>query len=155
MVGWWPLDEMTGPIAQDLAGANADDGTWMGAPSPVAGMVDGALCFDGTTDHVLVPDGPGELDFGASPGGDVSIDAWVRVQPGDEAGVQKIVDKREEAPCTLGYAFFLYDGRLGLQLADCSGPDSNCGPGASSACTNYFANPGSMNLATESGGRGG
>ena len=59
---WWPLDEPTGPTAQDtISGA---DGTHIDGPTPVPGFVAGALSTGGLTGgHVDVPDGPPTLDI--------------------------------------------------------------------------------------------
>jgi hypothetical protein len=69
LVAWWPLDETGGGISEDIAGDN--DGVWIGSPTPVAGMVGGALNFNGSSQYVDVPNSP-ELNFGT---GDLSIDA--------------------------------------------------------------------------------
>ncbi len=59
---WWPLDEPSGPTAQDtISGA---DGTHVDGPTPVPGFVAGALSTGGLTGgHVDVPDGPPTLDI--------------------------------------------------------------------------------------------
>jgi len=36
---WWPFDEASGPIANDIAGTVNNIGTYQGSPTPVAGMV--------------------------------------------------------------------------------------------------------------------
>jgi len=51
LVGWWRLDEGTGTTAYDSSG-NGNDGTLQGDPQWVAGMVGGALEFDGNGDYV-------------------------------------------------------------------------------------------------------
>jgi len=53
LVAYWKLDETEGFIAHDSAGAN--DGTVMGSPTwqPDAGMIAGALQFDGVDDFVV------------------------------------------------------------------------------------------------------
>jgi len=50
-VGWWKLDESSGTIASDSSG-NGNDGTLNGGPKWVAGVIDGALEFDGVDDWV-------------------------------------------------------------------------------------------------------
>jgi uncharacterized repeat protein (TIGR01451 family) len=119
MVGWWPMDEQAGAtMVTDIWGSNhgtPQPGPVGGTgPSPSAGMVDGALNFNGATQFVRVPDGPGNLDFGT---GDFSIDAWI--QTSATSGLQPIVDKREQLPGDIqptGYMFFVLDGQLGIQL---------------------------------------
>ena len=51
LVGWWRLDEGTGTTAFDSSG-NGNDGTILGNPQWVAGMIGGALDFDGDGDYV-------------------------------------------------------------------------------------------------------
>ena len=72
---YWPLDEMTGTTAQDVA-HNAN-GTLKGgldfANDSVTGKYDSALSFDGVDDYIALGTGPaltGTLDF--------SISAWVK-----------------------------------------------------------------------------
>jgi len=50
LIGWWRLDEGSGTIAYDSSG-NGNDGTLVGDPQWVAGMIGGALECDGD-DHV-------------------------------------------------------------------------------------------------------
>ena len=55
LVGWWRFDEGSGTVANDSSG-NGNDGTFNGDPQWAAGMLGGALEFDGTDDYVEVPD---------------------------------------------------------------------------------------------------
>jgi hypothetical protein len=105
-------------------------------------MVAGALFFNGTSQYVNAADHP-ELDLGT---GDFSIDAWVR-SSGNPSGVVTILDKRENVwTVPRGYHLYIYNGQLGLQMADASGTgptlwDCNLPP-LNSACTNYTASGG-------------
>ncbi|MFK7959384.1 MAG: LamG-like jellyroll fold domain-containing protein [Phycisphaerales bacterium] len=113
MIGWFPLDESAGPVADELI--QGADGTWIGSPTPVAGYVDGALCFDGASAVERTP--APELTIGQE---DLSIDAWIRPAAG-VGGTQKIVDQRLEAIGTVqGYSFFIFGTtrQLAIQLAD-------------------------------------
>ncbi|MFO0874063.1 MAG: LamG-like jellyroll fold domain-containing protein [Phycisphaerales bacterium] len=79
MQAWWTLDETSGTVANDSVCTGATcltDGKWMGTPTPVAGMVDGALHFDDSTDyvHVGTSAGMGGLPLGAV---DFTVDAWI------------------------------------------------------------------------------
>src|SRR5689334_16894065 len=47
ILGWWPLNETSGSIAFDLDGEHP--AAFFNSPGPVAGEVDGALHFDGTS----------------------------------------------------------------------------------------------------------
>ncbi len=111
LVSWWPGDG----DANDLQSGN--DGTLLGGATFDAGRVALTFVFDGaSTSGVEVPDAD-SLDFG--PGSDLSIDAWILAFGGCQ--VQDIVDKRLAPPPSnraVGYALFLFDGRLGFQLAD-------------------------------------
>ena len=113
MVAWYPLDETVGPTSYDIV--NANNGAWVGGPVPVPGKVAGALSFNGHS-YVQAPNSP-TLNFGS---GDLSIDAWVKTYR--VPGAVVLVDKRANIFTTpIGYAMYLYNGKLGFQLADGSG----------------------------------
>jgi hypothetical protein len=114
MKGWWPFDEQAGPVAYDIVGY-PNDGTYVGAPTPVAAVVQWGLAFNGVNDYVEVPDQP-ELNLGT---GDFSIDAWVFLETGNANAVQTILDKRSSAGGWRGYLLFVdANNHLCLQLAD-------------------------------------
>jgi len=132
MTAWWTFDEASGPVAHDIAGTIDSMGTHVGAPVVIAGQVGNALRFNGTTQYVSIPDGP-DVEFGT---GNLSIDAWVRTT---STGVRTIADKRVETSTGIfGYMFFIFDGRLGFQLADRAG-SSICSNAPTSSCTNFIA----------------
>lgn len=111
MVAWYPGDDTT-PY-DELGNA---PGSYVGTPvSPVDQKVGGgALDFHSPGTYVVVPNGP---NFGT---GDFSIDMWVNTSA--NAGLQTLVDKRvPSAPGALGavgYAVYLVNGTLSVQLAD-------------------------------------
>ncbi len=110
LISWWPFDESSGWIAEDIQGGN--DGTLNG-PSWMAGYVAGALDFDGVADHVKVPH-HSSLNIGT---GDFSVDLWLRTT--DTGLVSTILDKRASSSgLHYGYHVFLTEGFLSLQLAD-------------------------------------
>jgi hypothetical protein len=111
MVGWWTLDE-PGPAFYDRVLGNT--GTGSNTISIPGGINGGAIRFDGSTSFISVPDAPA-LNFGA---GDFSIDLWLRTSV-NETSVRSILDKRASGP--IGYHLFLYQGRIGIQLADSTG----------------------------------
>ncbi len=114
MVAWYPLDELSGPISAEIA--NANTGTWLGGPAPIPGKVAGGLNFNGATSMVQAANSP-TLNFGQ---GDLSIDMWVKTLK--RPGPVLLLDKRAGTPFfPLGYAMYLYNGKLGFQLADSSG----------------------------------
>jgi Concanavalin A-like lectin/glucanases superfamily len=78
-----------------------------------AGEVDGALCFNGQSNHVDVPT-YGAINFAT---GNFSLDLWVRRNAG-ASGVETLIDKRVDVPQIRGYSLFLFNGQIGLQLAD-------------------------------------
>lgn len=134
MVAWWPLDEASGGIAEDIVGGN--DGAYTNGPTPISGEVAGAYQFDGINDYVNVPNAVA-LNFGDSTGhaaGDLSIDAWIRST--STTGIRVILDKRTFTP-TRGYSLYLLDGKLGFQLADAGGPGDTCGGSSADPCRNY------------------
>lgn len=141
LVAWYPMDDVAGPeIADVVRGDNTGTAgaglvAYAEGPQPVPGKVGGALAFAGAPTLVRVADAD-NLDFGV---GDFSIDAWVHV--GTSApGVQPIVDKRDivRNGGVRGYQLFLFDGRLGVQLADAANANNTCAA-AGAACTNYVA----------------
>ena len=71
VVAWWPLDEQQGTTAAELTGQHP--GTHVNGPTPVDGVVQQALEFDGTDDYVTVPDS----DDWTFPG-DFTIELWAR-----------------------------------------------------------------------------
>jgi hypothetical protein len=86
-------------------------------------MVANALCFNGVSDYVLVANHP-EINFSGScePGAECfTIDAWILANA-NGPDRQTLLDKRvniNTAP--QGYNLFLYNGCLGLQIADGGG----------------------------------
>src|SRR5205085_4070086 len=99
-------------------------GTHVNGPTPVAGIVAGALSFDGVNDYVSVPDHQ-ELNF--SPcildvGEPMTIDLWIKTnlpaaQQGPNSGLRTILDKRVPPLAhPNGYSFFISQGRLGFQM---------------------------------------
>ncbi len=135
MTAWWSFDEPSGPVVHDRAGLVANEGSWTpaGGPQPGPGRVGGALCFDGVSAHVEVPDSP-ELRLGV---GAFTIDSWVRTTTA--SGVVTLLDKRQTtAGDPRGYSLFLFNGRLGLQMADRAG-STTCSSAGTAACTNFAA----------------
>ncbi|HET9765388.1 MAG TPA: LamG-like jellyroll fold domain-containing protein [Thermoanaerobaculia bacterium] len=116
-MGWWTLDE-AGPAYLDRALGDTGTGSNTAAV-PGGGINGGAARFDGATSFISVPDASG-VNFGS---GNFSVDLWLRTSVnGVNTGVWTILDKRQSgqsAPAALtGYHVYLYNGRLGIQLAD-------------------------------------
>ncbi|UCD52039.1 MAG: discoidin domain-containing protein [Phycisphaerales bacterium] len=74
LVGWWKLDDGSGTTAVDSSG-NASHGTLNGTLEWVAGVIDGALQFDGATGYVQIPANSNQAVINK---GDFSMMAWIR-----------------------------------------------------------------------------
>lgn len=130
LTAWWTLDQWAGQPVVNVAPATV--GKLTGQPvgtTIVTGESGNAAHFNGSA-YIDVPNAT-DIDVGAF--GNFSIDAWVKIDnPADSSGVRVIVEKRTVkisagAPGVLpgtrqytGYSFYLYNGYLGLQLADTS-----------------------------------
>jgi hypothetical protein len=73
MVGWWPLDQL-GSEVEELVGGNHGD--YIEIPLEAAGIVGGALRFDGNNDLIAVPD-PGE-DWVLDITNDITMETWIK-----------------------------------------------------------------------------
>jgi hypothetical protein len=90
MRGWWPFDEPFGLVADDLTqfSNNGQHQPAASGPTPVPGMVAGALAFDGIDDVVVVPPTPA-LDVSC---GAFSVDLWMkRAAPSAGSGLETLV----------------------------------------------------------------
>lgn len=120
---FFPFDEPSQVgVAQELAFRS--HGAKVNNPAPCAGIVKGALCFDGLSSYAFtvptfIPPNPvptsARLNLGT---GDFSIEGWIRTN--DQ--VATILDKRifptPNQGTIKGYALSLFKGRLRLQMAD-------------------------------------
>jgi hypothetical protein len=135
MVAWYPFDEAVGNTSANLATGNT--GVWSPTPpTPVDGVVAGALNFNGINNYVDMPDSI-VTNFGPAGGatcggsystcqGNFSIDVWVYVPSFPSYYVYAIVDKRDSHPH--GYELALYGNSfyspytsMVVQLADSTG----------------------------------
>lgn len=129
MASWWAFDETTGTVANDISGTVNNVGFYgagSAKPTQALAVVKNGLFFDGVNDYVemgLPTDS--EINFLGSCGAGVvaesfTIDAWVQTK--QATGVANILDKRSLGgaigPAPIGYELFLFNGRLGFQLAD-------------------------------------
>jgi hypothetical protein len=73
LVGYWKFDETSGTTAHDASG-NGQDGTLNGDPQWVAGILGGALEFDGNGDYVDVGNDP---IFNIT--GQITVACWIKV----------------------------------------------------------------------------
>jgi hypothetical protein len=123
MVDWWPFDETSGTTANDITGNSNNFGIYKGSPLPapqVGQLVANSLCFNPggppSAGYVEVPDHP-EINFPGDcafdSGAPFTIDLWARTKA---SGLQVILDKRTAVPIQ-GYHMFIFNGRLGFQMA--------------------------------------
>jgi hypothetical protein len=125
MIGWWAFDGLDtnaipNPVS-DIQGGH--DGTSIGQIGRHAGQVRTAASFADSS-YIEVPDDPA-LDFGASPGGDFSIDAWFSFPFGEAVGSDGaecvVAQKLEGVGPERGYSLFLLEGTpttFQLEIAD-------------------------------------
>lgn len=109
MTAWLPGDGN----ANNLATPSNMGSLQGGATATGVGKVGQGFNLDGVDDYVAVSNNVA-LNVNS---GDFSIDAWIKTSV---SGLQTIVDKRVESPpgTFTGYALFLLNGQLGVQLAD-------------------------------------
>jgi hypothetical protein len=108
---WYPLDETSGSIANEIIfGGNAFE---INGPAHVPGKVAGGLNFNGVNQWagVFPPSNSPQLGTG-----DFTIDTWISIPTSSLVGTQVFLDGRNFAP--RGYAMFLFNGKLALQLGD-------------------------------------
>jgi hypothetical protein len=99
LVMYWKLDDGSGTVAVDSSG-NGNNGTLTGTPTWVAGHIDGALQFNGTTDYVRAS------TFSILNSNTVTMTAWVK-RAGDQPGGAAILfyrDTGNTTPCGIGFS---------------------------------------------------
>lgn len=117
MVGWWSIDEISGTTFFDRADFN-NQGVLNGTASFINdAMVDGAMNFN--NGHIVVDNHP---DLNIYLCDSLSIDAWIKTSSNATIA---IVEKREITTCgtrnnpsSIGYSFFVRNGKLGFQLGN-------------------------------------
>ncbi|MCK4751802.1 MAG: hypothetical protein KAS75_00035 [Planctomycetes bacterium] len=106
-VAHWAFDEGTGNIAYDSVGTN--DGALIGDPTWTTGQIDGALDFDGSSSHVIVPDSD-SISVGNQ---SYTISAWI--YPDSITSAKTIVSKVKDG-ADKEYLFRILDGELTLDM---------------------------------------
>lgn len=86
LVGWWPFDETSGTVAQDISGQGSD-GVLHNGPQWTEGVTGGALRFDGVNDYVELP--IGSIITGAR---NVTASIWVNFDRESTGAWQRIFD---------------------------------------------------------------
>lgn len=113
---WFPLDEASGATTVNNL-TPGPDGTPVNGPTPVAGQVSNGLSFDGVNDYVQVLNGTG-LDVGF---GDFSVAGWIKTTQNAAAHTLLLEKRPTDVGSFTGYAVHLYNGKIGIQLADSTG----------------------------------
>jgi len=108
----------------NIAGAINNFGYYSGAPEASGGAVANSLCFNTTSDFMVVSN-HAEIDFigdCANGAESFTMDAWIRAAP-TTATIETILDKRTNDTGNRGYSLFLNNGYLGCQIGDGSSQD--------------------------------
>lgn len=112
LVGWWPLDEVSGTTAADIVGGH--DGTHVGGPTPVTGKVAGGLSFDGIDDAVRIP-----ATFPFHQPGDTTLEFWLNTPA---AGHHAVFWTRADSMDSNRFHFFVNaDSTFGFDYRSPSG----------------------------------
>jgi Concanavalin A-like lectin/glucanases superfamily len=106
LVGWWKLDETSGTTAADSQGSN--NGTLVNTPTWVAGKINNALTFNGTTQYVNVPSSA-SLILSAS----WTVATWFKLTslPGSNQFFDLLT--REDGTGNGNYALLIHDSAAG------------------------------------------
>ncbi|MDO6818430.1 LamG-like jellyroll fold domain-containing protein [Zobellia sp. 1_MG-2023] len=108
LVGHWPLDELNGVSAGDTSGLGRtgvlQDGLTFDKDK-VSGQIEGALWFDGSDDHIRLPNLDDNLQEG------FSVSAWVNPSNA-EGSYQGIVGSTTSG----GFMMFVNRGKLGFKV---------------------------------------
>jgi hypothetical protein len=89
MISYWKLDELSGTNYDDYYDGN-DGEALVSAPSPVAGLVNGAQDFNGTSDRITVADDP-SLDWASDQ--NVTVEFWAKLT--NVSGQNKVMIGRD------------------------------------------------------------
>lgn len=113
-VSWWPLDEVGTRVSIDIKDSNYGLHS-IPDPLPVAGLVDGALAFDGVSTWVDVGN---KLNLQTS--GAHTVEAWVQVPSGGAGGV--VVSKFRNSTAESGWLLAVEsDGRARATVKNTGG----------------------------------
>lgn len=117
-VAHYSFDEADGFTIVDSA--RGGHGGISASVNRIAGPSGGALSISpGST--VFIPDAP-QLNMGT---GDLSVSIWIRTS--DATSVQRVFDRRiKNGNSVHGYHMYVWDGNIGMQLADGSGTIPRC-----------------------------
>ncbi|MEL7248083.1 MAG: hypothetical protein AAFO03_06680 [Bacteroidota bacterium] len=132
LTAWYPT--VFQASALDVAGGN-DAPAGISNITLTNGVVGLAIPVDGTSYKYEAPDN-NAIDFGT---GDFSVDFWFNANTTQATGRRTILDKRVPSPNLQGYAVYIEDGKIGLQMAD-GVPTTNCSTSPES-WTDFYRTP--------------
>jgi len=92
IISYWKLDETSGSVYSDYIGANSATSTDI--PTPVAGRVNGAQQFNGSSDGITAP-GITAYDF--STGTSFTFEAWIKHVTGSYISEEIIVERKSSS----------------------------------------------------------
>jgi len=101
LVGWWKFDDGSGTSAADSSG-NGNTGTLTNGPPWTAGMLNGALTFNGTNQYVNLG-GAASLAGGSA----VTVSAWVKSTGSDG----EIVARRDLSQGSMSWELLITGGK--------------------------------------------
>lgn len=138
VINWWTFNEPAGTTSADFGGSVNNIGTDHGAITRPFGVASRSLKLQGSQ-WVQVANG-NEVNFGGSCSNSNAesgtIAFWISTS--SATGVVTVLDKRDATPNNLrGYSVYLWNGRLGFQMATGAG-NRSCNA-AGSACSNFIA----------------
>jgi hypothetical protein len=120
MVAWWKGESNVVDVLSGLSGF-VTNGAGYGP-----GKVGTGMSFDGVYGRVCIPDSP-ILHFGSNQ--NFSVEAWIQAQPNSAnvGGIAVIADKTDTfiPGRTVGWQFYLENGRLGFKLMQRPTPEEN------------------------------
>ncbi len=132
LVAYYAFGETSG--TQALDGANNNTATLNAAVSRIDGPGSKAIRIN-NGGQFSAPSSA-ENSFTTN---DFSISYWLRSN--QASGVQRVLDKRTTTPTVVGYHMFVWDGKIGIQLADGNGVSERCHDETQTTqCTNYISN---------------
>jgi hypothetical protein len=145
LTNWYKFD-----TSGSLKDSSASGNNLTGTAATVPGVVLEAESFTGTAASALTASIKTQPNFGK---GDFSFDSWIFIPAGKPSrSVQVLVEKRQRDKLQ-GWSFYLYNGRLGVQIAS-GGKYWNYGQPATSAAipTNQWVLVAAVVTRTVSGG---
>ncbi len=137
LVGYWPLNEGAGTVANDMAtGGVADNGDIRNAPAWINGKFNAGLQFTGSEDVLIGPSA--DMDIGTSA---VTLSAWVKLDklPGD-LSLPDFAGIYDSSPAATADAYVMYldrgNAELRFKVTDNAGVTTGAHPGIPASMLN-------------------